>query len=165
MGGRCKKQFDGLMEPVEELCEEVETVRGFSYLGDRVNANGGCKAAPTARARVKLKECEELLNSKRFSLKMKRMVSRSSIRSAMLYGSSYSFTNSFQLLDGFSRRKQKYKQPDERNYFLPYLLQHPLTNCRRKLQTVIQFRLRNIRNGIINLILSTEVINLYETKS
>ena len=27
--GRCKKVDDGLVEPVEELCEEVETVRGF----------------------------------------------------------------------------------------------------------------------------------------
>ena len=35
--GRCKKQADGLMDSVEELCEEVETVRGFCYLGDRVN--------------------------------------------------------------------------------------------------------------------------------
>ena len=34
---RCKKQVDGLLESVEELCEEVETVRGFCYLGDRVN--------------------------------------------------------------------------------------------------------------------------------
>ena len=39
--GRCKKQVNGLVEPVEELCEEVETVRGFCYLGDRVNASGG----------------------------------------------------------------------------------------------------------------------------
>ena len=28
MCGRCKKQVDGLVEPVEELCEEVEMVRG-----------------------------------------------------------------------------------------------------------------------------------------
>ena len=33
-----KKQANGLVEPVQELCEEVETVRGFCYLGDRVNA-------------------------------------------------------------------------------------------------------------------------------
>ena len=75
--GRCKKQVDGLVEPVEELCEEVETVKSFCYLGDRVNASGGCKAAVTARARVgwlKFKESRELLNSKRFSLKMKRVV-------------------------------------------------------------------------------------------
>ena len=63
--GRCKKQADGLMDSVEKLCEEVETVIGFCYLGDRVNAVGGCKAAVTARARigwVKFRECGELLN-------------------------------------------------------------------------------------------------------
>ena len=31
------------MNTVEELCEEVETVRGFCYPGEyRVNAAGGC---------------------------------------------------------------------------------------------------------------------------
>ena len=30
------------MDSVEDLCEEEETVRGFCYLGDRVNAGGGC---------------------------------------------------------------------------------------------------------------------------
>ena len=88
--GRCKKQVgDGLVESVEELSEEVETVRGFCYLGDRVNASGGCKAAVTARGRigwVKFKECRELLNSKR-RRKRKGMVYRSCVRLAMLYGS------------------------------------------------------------------------------
>ena len=90
MCGRCKKQADGLVEPVEEWCEEVETVRGFCYLGDRLNASGGCEAAVTARARigwVKFRECGELLNSKRFLLKVKGMVYRSCVRVAMLYGS------------------------------------------------------------------------------
>ena len=39
-------------------CNEVETVREFTYLGDRVNASGGCEAAVTVRTRcgwVKLK--------------------------------------------------------------------------------------------------------------
>ncbi|XP_044179666.1 uncharacterized protein LOC122961149 [Acropora millepora] len=66
--GGCKKQADGFMDSVEELCEEMETVRGFCYLGDRVNAGGGCEAAVTARARigwVKFRECGEVLNSKR----------------------------------------------------------------------------------------------------
>ena len=40
--GRCEKQADGFMDSVEELCEEVVTVRGFCYLGDRVNTGGGC---------------------------------------------------------------------------------------------------------------------------
>ena len=88
--GRCKEQVDGLVEPVEELCEEVETVKVFCYLGDRVNASGGCEVAVTARTRirwVKFKECREFQNSKRFSLKIKGMVYRSCVRSAMLYGS------------------------------------------------------------------------------
>ena len=75
------------MEPAEELCEEVETVRALCYFWDRVNASGGCEAAVTARARigwVKFKECWELLNSKRFSFKTKGMVYRSCVRSAML---------------------------------------------------------------------------------
>ena len=65
-------------------------MRGFSYLGDRVNASGGCEVHVIARARiewVKFKECGELLNSKRFSLKTKGMIYRSCVRSAMLYGS------------------------------------------------------------------------------
>ena len=88
MCGRCKNQVNGFVGPVKELCEEVESVRGFCYLGDRVNASGGCVA--TAKARigwVKFKECGELLNSKRFSLHMKGMIYRSCVRSAMLYGS------------------------------------------------------------------------------
>ena len=52
MCGRCKKQADGFKDSVDELCEEVETVRDFCYLGDRVNAGGGCEAAVTARARI-----------------------------------------------------------------------------------------------------------------
>ena len=85
-----KRFYDGLVEPVEELYEEVETVRGFCYLGYRVNASGGCGAAVTARARigwVTFRECGELLNSKRFSLKVKGMVYRSCVRVTMLYGS------------------------------------------------------------------------------
>ena len=90
MCGRCKQVDNGLVEPVEVLWEEVETVRSFCYLGDRVNASGGYEAAVTARARigwVKFKECGELLNSKRFSLKTKEMVYRSCVRIAMLHGS------------------------------------------------------------------------------
>ena len=60
--GRCKKQANGSVGTVEKLCEEVETVKSFCYLGDRVNAMGSCEAAVTARARigwVKIKECGE----------------------------------------------------------------------------------------------------------
>ena len=43
MCGRCKKQADGFINSVEDLCEEVETVRGLCYLRNRVNAGGGCE--------------------------------------------------------------------------------------------------------------------------
>ena len=75
---------------MEEWFEEVETVRGLCYLGDRVNASGVWAVAVTARARigwVKFKECRVLLNSKRFLLKMKGMVYWSCVSSTMLYGS------------------------------------------------------------------------------
>ena len=39
------------VEQKEKLCDEVETVREFTYLGDRVSASGGCEAAVTARTR------------------------------------------------------------------------------------------------------------------
>ena len=75
--GRFEKRVKGMVELMEELCDEVETVNGFCYLGDRVNSSGGCEAAVSARARfgwVKFRECGELLNGKRFSLKMKGRV-------------------------------------------------------------------------------------------
>ena len=88
--GQCNKVMAGAVEPVERLCDDVETVREFCYLGDRVSAGGGCEAAVTARARlgwVKFRECGEILLGRRFSLKMKGRIYRSYVRSAMLYGS------------------------------------------------------------------------------
>ena len=85
----CKKG-GGQIEVKEQLCDEVETVEEFCYLGDRFSASGGCEAAVTARARcgwVKFRECGELLNGKRFSLKTKGIVYQSCVRSAMVYGS------------------------------------------------------------------------------
>ena len=40
------------MNSIEKLCNEVETVNGFCYLGDRLNVSGGCEAAVTARATI-----------------------------------------------------------------------------------------------------------------
>ena len=48
------------MEQEEKLCDEVETVREFTYLGDRASAGGGCEAAVIATTRcrwVKVREC------------------------------------------------------------------------------------------------------------
>ena len=74
---------------MEVLCDKLETVMSFCYLGDRLNASGGCETAVTARVRIewtKFRDCEELLLG-RFSLKMKKMVYCRCVRSAMLYGS------------------------------------------------------------------------------
>ena len=84
---KCKNISKGVVEPEEKLCDAVETVNGFCYLGDRLNASGGCEAAVTARARlgwVKFRECGELLHGKRFSLKIKGRIYGSCVRSAML---------------------------------------------------------------------------------
>ena len=37
---------------MEVLCDKVETVKGFCYLADRMNASGGCEAAVTSRMRI-----------------------------------------------------------------------------------------------------------------
>ena len=74
----------------EKLCEEVETVKAFNYLGDRINALGGCEAAVTSRTRLgwmKFRECGELLTARRFTLRLKGKIYRSCVRSSMLYGS------------------------------------------------------------------------------
>ena len=67
-----------------------ETVNRFCYLGDRLNASGGCEAAVTARVRiscVRFRERGELLLGSRFPLKIKGKVYRCCARSAILYGS------------------------------------------------------------------------------
>ena len=89
---RCTDVGDGMEEPVEVLCDEVGTVKGFCYLGDRLNASGsgGDETARTSRVRIewmKFRECGELLGGRKFSLRIKGMVYQSCVRLAMLYGS------------------------------------------------------------------------------
>ena len=51
----CKKYrsvIKNLNGPDEKLCGGVETVSKFVYLGDRLNTNGGCEAAVTAKTRI-----------------------------------------------------------------------------------------------------------------
>ena len=64
------------MEHEEKLCDEVETVKEFTYLGDRVSAREGCEAVVISRTRcewVTLRECGELLYG-RFPLRLKGVV-------------------------------------------------------------------------------------------
>ena len=76
----------------------MESEKGFYYLRDRLNASGGCGTAVTSRVRIgwmKFRECgdkyatkyKKSLRGRRFSLRMKGMVYRSCVKSAMLYGS------------------------------------------------------------------------------
>ena len=54
--------MEGTVDGIEKLCDEVQTVNGFCYLGNRLIANGGCDAAVTARVRigwVRFKKCGE----------------------------------------------------------------------------------------------------------
>ena len=77
------------MEP-DEVFDQVDFVKSFCFLGDRLKASGGSEAAVTARTRIgwiKFRECGELLYGRKFSLKMKGRIYQSCIRSAMLYGS------------------------------------------------------------------------------
>ena len=78
------------MEQEETLCDDVEAVREFTYLGDRMSTGGGCEAAVTARTRcgwVMFWECGELLYSWRFPLRLKGTSYWSYVRTAILYGS------------------------------------------------------------------------------
>ena len=66
------------MDSIVKLCDDVETVNGFCYLGDRLNASVGCEAKFSARVSknrlVIFKECGELLLGNRFPLKMKEFI-------------------------------------------------------------------------------------------
>ena len=65
---KCKGSDEGTEETIETLNDQVETVNAFSYLGDRINASGGCEAAVTFRTRLgwlKFKECGDLLTGGR----------------------------------------------------------------------------------------------------
>ena len=48
------------MDSIDKLRDEVERGNRFCYLGDRLNASGGCEAAVTTRVRtvrVRFREC------------------------------------------------------------------------------------------------------------
>ena len=40
---RCKHLREGKEESVEISCDKIENLKGFCYLGDRLNARGGCE--------------------------------------------------------------------------------------------------------------------------
>ena len=84
--------MEGIVEPDEEISffDQVDYVKSFGYLRDRLNASGGSEAAVTARTRIgwiKFRKCGGLLYGRRFTLKMKGKIYQSCTRPAMLYGS------------------------------------------------------------------------------
>ena len=84
---KCRSVVKNFKESDEILCDGVETVRKFCYLGDRLTATGGCETAVTARTKLgwmKFRECSEILKGRRFSLKMRGKIYKSCVRSAML---------------------------------------------------------------------------------
>ena len=73
----CEGNIAEAVEQEERPCNEEETVREFTSLGDRIRTCEKCEAAVIARTRywrVKHRECGELLYSRRFSLKLKGAV-------------------------------------------------------------------------------------------
>ena len=48
---KCEGNIEEVVKQEERLYDEVETVREFAYLGDRVSEGGGCETAATARTR------------------------------------------------------------------------------------------------------------------
>ena len=78
----CVDTKEEIVEPSQELSffDQVDLVKSFCHLGDRLNASGGSKAAVTARTRIgwiKFRECGELLNGRKLSLKIKGRIYQS----------------------------------------------------------------------------------------
>ena len=72
----------------------METVREFTYVGDRVSAGGGCEVAMTARTRfVWLSLRNVVTYCIIFSVNLELVVYKNIVRSAILYGSETLFLN------------------------------------------------------------------------
>ena len=56
---KCEVYIGEAVEQEGKLGDEVETVRGLTYLVDRMSAGGGCEAAVTTRTRGRWAKCRE----------------------------------------------------------------------------------------------------------
>jgi len=80
-----KKRNDEMVVPVEELCDGIETVKGFSYLGDKGECQWGIWGSSDGKSKnCWMKISGELLIRQRFPLRIKGKIC---VKSAMLYGS------------------------------------------------------------------------------
>ena len=78
----CVDTKEGIVEPGEEISffDQVDFVKSFCYLGDRLNASGESEAAVTAKTKngwIKFRKCGKLLYRRKFSLKMKGRIYQS----------------------------------------------------------------------------------------
>ena len=86
--GKFEGNIGKVVEQEENLYGEVETVREFTCLDERVSVSGGCEAAVTVRTRCQwdmFNECGELMYGRRFSLRLKGAGCKSYVRAAILY--------------------------------------------------------------------------------
>ena len=87
---KCDGNVGEAVKQEEKLCDEVETVRELTYIGDRVSAGGGCEVAVIVRTRcgwIKFRRYGEMLYGRRFPLRLRGAVYESYVRPTMLYGS------------------------------------------------------------------------------
>ena len=56
---KCEKATNDKGKVQQEVMCEVETVKGFCYLGNMLNGSGGSEAAVTAKTRVERKKFRE----------------------------------------------------------------------------------------------------------
>ena len=75
----CVYTIEGIVEPGEEMpfFNQVEFMKSFCYLVDRLNASGGSEAPVNARTRIgwiKFGEHGKLLYGRKFLLNMKEFI-------------------------------------------------------------------------------------------
>ena len=46
---RCRGVMEGMVNSIEKLCDEFQTVNGLCYLEDKLNASSDCQETVTAR--------------------------------------------------------------------------------------------------------------------
>ena len=62
---KCKSSTDFSAQPVESLCDGIEKVHAFLYIGSKVDSIGDCEATVTARMSsdwAKFKKCNDILS-------------------------------------------------------------------------------------------------------
>jgi hypothetical protein len=88
---KCKRGVNGVInrEAAMGLNDGIETVESYVYLGDKLNAGGGCLNAVTARVRlgwIKFSELNGVFCGRKWSVKIKGRVYKAYVRAAMIYG-------------------------------------------------------------------------------